>query len=141
VEDPPLMFPPVPPVLPKATKTFGHGLRKKIERILFRYFKVNFGYDYPCHTHSQTIEGDVYKLLAHEALFHDTLESISQDKFGMRVLLFPRLHHLNLHYFEVELAAEVANLKKEGCDREQILRIRALLKDNGTFKVSRTVLN
>jgi hypothetical protein len=132
VEDAKLVFPPVPPIPPRATKSFGRGLQKKIERMLFRYFKVNFGYDYPCHSQSPVrVEGDVYKLLAHEALNHEHLESISQDKFGMRVLLFSRLHHLNLHYFEVELAAETTNLKAGACDREQILRIRALLKDNG----------
>lgn len=136
-EDAKLVFPPNPPVAPRTTKNFGQGLRKKIERFLFHYFNVNFEYNYPCHSQSQIkVEGDIYKLLTHEALNIEHLESISQDRFGMRVLLFSRLHHLNLHYFEVELAAEQTNLRAGPCDREQILRIRALLKEYGKSQKS-----
>jgi hypothetical protein len=56
--------------------------------------------------------------------------SISQDSYGIRVLLFARLHHLNLHYFEVELGAELAALKDKGTmTKEQILRVRRKLKE------------
>ena len=57
-------------------------------------------------------------------------ESPSNDAFGMGVLTFGRLHHLNLHAFEEELATELVDLQEtKTADRGKILRVRRLLAE------------
>ncbi|KIW90280.1 uncharacterized protein Z519_08924 [Cladophialophora bantiana CBS 173.52] len=65
------------------------------------------------------------------------------NKFGaIGFLSFARLHHLNLHYFEVELARELKDLKTQGNTGEtQIMKIRKLLREyNEAIKDYETVL-
>ena len=61
-----------------------------------------------------------------EQLYDDNFEG----KFGaIHVLAFSRLIHINLHYFETELAAELASIaEKKTTDREQMLRVRKTLR-------------
>ncbi len=80
----------------------------------------------------ENIPGDLFKILANECmeqLYDDNFDG----KFGaVHVLAFTRLYHMNLHYFEAELAAEVASIgTKKNTNRKQMLRIRKTLKDYG----------
>jgi hypothetical protein len=73
---------------------------------------------------------DVTGCLAQEAINVYSEESPSNDACGMGVLAFGRLHHLNLHAFEEELAKELVDLHStETTSRSQILRVRKLLAD------------
>lgn len=79
---------------------------------------------------AKNVPGDLFKILANECmeqLYDDNFDG----KFGaVHVLAFSRLHHMNLHYFEAELAAELASIgEKKNTDREQMLRIRKTLRD------------
>ncbi|KAG8353993.1 hypothetical protein FVEN_g8252 [Fusarium venenatum] len=81
---------------------------------------------------AQNVEGNLFKILAQECM-----EQIYDDnpdaKFGsVAVLSFARLHHINLHYFEVELAADLADIVDKGTTtRKQLLEIRTRLRDYG----------
>jgi hypothetical protein len=70
----------------------------------------------------------VESFLTHEALHVYSGDTPSKDACGMGVLAFGRLHHLNLHSFEKELADELVQLHDKGTtSREQILKLRGLL--------------
>ncbi|KAH6703239.1 hypothetical protein BKA61DRAFT_680859 [Leptodontidium sp. MPI-SDFR-AT-0119] len=76
-------------------------------------------------------KASLFKILADECMeqyYDDNFE----EKFGtVDVLAFGKLHHMNLHYFEVELAAELADVmdEKTATDRKQMLRIRKTLRE------------
>ncbi|KAF2271722.1 uncharacterized protein EI97DRAFT_446390 [Westerdykella ornata] len=75
------------------------------------------------------LEGKLFKILANECMeqrYDDNVDA----RFGfVNFLSFGRLHHMNLHYFEVELACELADIvKKKDTDRDQLLRIRTKLR-------------
>jgi hypothetical protein len=80
------------------------------------------------------VSSDVYRFLAHEALNVCSEASPSQDYTRMGALLFPRLHHLNLHGFELDLEEELNALDKtKKTSKEQLVRVRTLLRDYGMF--------
>jgi hypothetical protein len=73
--------------------------------------------------------GNLFTILANECteqLYDDNVDG----KFGsIGVLAFSRLHHMNLHFFEAELAAELASIgERKDTDRRQMGRIRTLLR-------------
>ena len=77
-------------------------------------------------------QSNLFTILAQECmeqLYDDNFEG----KFGaVHVLEFSRLHHMNLHYFEAELAAELASIaEKKTTDRKQMLKIRKTLRGYG----------
>lgn len=96
-------------------------------------FQRVFDIDMPIHhtTRFTTKKGDdVYAFLAHEALNAHSEDSPSQDMDAMGVLVFPRLHHLNLHGYEAELESELHQLcDKETTSKEQLDRLRVLLRN------------
>lgn len=84
---------------------------------------------YRKHTPIDLPGASIYDILAHECP-----ESLSDDapdgKFGaIGFLSFTRLHHLSLHYFEVELTRELIGITGKTTDRKQILKVRRLLRD------------
>ncbi|KAF2027726.1 hypothetical protein EK21DRAFT_114516 [Setomelanomma holmii] len=73
---------------------------------------------------------NTYQFLAYEALHVHTDDSPSHDMHGMAVLAFTRLHHLNLHGFEVELEAKLASLSEgHAPDQADLEKLRSLLRD------------
>ena len=85
-------------------------------------------------------KSNLFTILAQECmeqLYDDNFEG----KFGdVHVLAFSRLHHMNLHYFEAELAAELASIaEKKTTDREQMLRIRMTLREYSKLLSSHAV--
>ena len=84
---------------------------------------------YRKHTPIDLHGASIYNILAHECM-----ESLSDDapdgKFGaVGFLSFTRLHHLNLHYFEVELTRELIKITGKTTNKMQILKLRRLLRD------------
>jgi len=83
----------------------------------------------PTH-HVPDTYNDVENFLAHEALHTYSEDTPSSDAYGIGALVFGRLHHLNLHAFEEELAGELVQLHcTKTTSREQIIRIRKLLAE------------
>jgi len=67
-----------------------------------------------------------------EQLYDDNTDG----KFGtVDFLSFNRLHHLNLHYFEFELATELEKVVKEDAEPtcEDVLQVRKLLREYSMF--------
>lgn len=82
----------------------------------------------------QHVSPDTHHFLAYEALNACSEASPSQDYSAMGVLLFPRLQHLNLHGFEVELEEELNTLSESRTtSKEQLERLRVLLRDYCKF--------
>jgi hypothetical protein len=80
------------------------------------------------------LSSDVYSFLTHETLNVCHESSPSQDYSCMGVLVFPRLHHLNLHGFEKELEDELHALDiTKTTSKEQVMRVRVLLRDYGSL--------
>lgn len=74
--------------------------------------------------------GDIYKILSTECM-EQLYDDNVQAKFGTTDFLsFSRLHHLNLHYFEFQLAKELTNVvsSQNGASESDILRVRELLR-------------
>ncbi|EXJ65626.1 uncharacterized protein A1O5_11153 [Cladophialophora psammophila CBS 110553] len=71
-----------------------------------------------------------FKLLANECM-EQLYDDAPDNKFGaIGFLSFARLHHLNLHYFEVELTRELKDLEnEENTGETQIFKIRKLLRE------------
>ncbi|KAJ9658918.1 hypothetical protein H2201_007568 [Coniosporium apollinis] len=78
----------------------------------------------------ENIAGNFFKVLANECM-EQLYDDNPNGKFGsIGVLSFARLHHMNLHYFEADLAAELATvIKKKDTDRRQMMRIRKKLRE------------
>jgi hypothetical protein len=91
------------------------------------------GLNAPVHhrsTFKPTTKANVYQFLAHEAITANSEDTPSQDQDLMGALVFARLHHLNIHGFEVELEAELDTIcKTQTTNHEQLVRIRGLLRD------------
>lgn len=61
----------------------------------------------------ENIAGNLFKGLANECM-EQLYDDNPNGKFGsIGVLSFARLHHMNLHYFEADLAAELAAVIKK----------------------------
>ncbi|OCK73095.1 hypothetical protein K432DRAFT_450053 [Lepidopterella palustris CBS 459.81] len=101
-------------------------------RILNSFQNV-FNIDIPTHHKAGFIpheSGNVYNFLAYEALNAHSETSPSQDMDFMGVLAFKRLHHLNLHGYEVELELELHKLcESETTSKKQLDHVKILLRD------------
>lgn len=76
------------------------------------------------------MKGTVLEMLANECM--EQLYDDSPDgKFGhIGLLSFTRLHHLSLHYFEVELSTELEIIvNTKNTDEAQIFKIRKMLHE------------
>jgi hypothetical protein len=78
------------------------------------------------------LQGDLFKILASECM-EQLYDDNPDGKFGsIGVLSFARLHHMNLHYFEADLAAELARIvEKKDTNKRQMMRVRKKLREYG----------
>lgn len=103
-----------------------HPVSPSLLCLLERFFPLSFRKQHTRHVAFAC--RDAADCLAREAVHVYSAESPSNDADGMGVLVFGRLHHLNLHAFEEELAGELVALQTtKTTSREQILRVRNLL--------------
>lgn len=81
--------------------------------------------------HKKTLRsGDLFEVLANECM-EQLYDDNTEGGFGeVGFLSFSRLHHMNLHYFEAELAAEMEDIVgKKNTDRQQMIRVRRRLRE------------
>jgi hypothetical protein len=78
----------------------------------------------------EELNGNLFKVLANECM-EQLYDDNPNAKFGsIGVLSFARLHHMNLHYFEADLATELADIVEKGdTNRQQMMRVRKKLRE------------
>src|SRR5690606_33331846 len=100
--------------------------RARLVAKLGRYYRVRLTPpEYRNHDEiaAKGVRGGLITVLAQECM-EQLYDDNPDAKFGsIAVLSFSRLHHINLHYLEAELAAELARVvDRKSTTREQLLR-------------------
>ena len=84
-------------------------------------------------TAKKDFPGSLYEILSNECMEQLYDDNTDGDFGEIGFLSFSRLHHMNLHYLEVELAAELADIVSKrdsgGTSRRQMLRVRKKLRE------------